>query len=136
MINILVYHKKDIIQNYISTPKVYDPGRPSVIGTKLFDIADHIIAPDYPEYISISNKYYPDKKLMAISKGGQNIELFGDEMDHILIEKVKVVDTMGAGDILHGAYSFGIANGLKPKDSLIQASKIATKSTTHWGARI
>ncbi len=51
------------------------------------------------------------------------------------IESVEVVDTLGAGDILHGAFCYYYAKGNKFVSALLQASRIATLSCQTFGTR-
>ncbi len=126
----------DLLKHLKDKPRIYDPGRPSKISFNLLKYANHIIAPDYYEYYELLSELNENTNLRAISRGGENILIFGKNENEINIEKVDVVDTMGAGDILHGAYSYEIAIGNSEIDSLTNASKIASQSTTRWGARI
>ncbi|WP_263730104.1 PfkB family carbohydrate kinase [Cellulomonas sp. SG140] len=45
-----------------------------------------------------------------------------------------VVDTLGAGDVLHGAIGAGLARGLDPVAALREAVPVATESCRHAGA--
>ena len=46
----------------------------------------------------------------------------------IEVEPVEAVDTLGAGDVLHGAFCFYFAAGLDFEDSLRRAADLATRS--------
>jgi sulfofructose kinase len=48
---------------------------------------------------------------------------------------VRAVDTTGAGDVFHGAFALGIAQGRKFRDNLIFASAAAALTCTELGAR-
>jgi sugar/nucleoside kinase (ribokinase family) len=132
----LGFKQIELLDYFDITPKVYDPGRPSETAIELINEADYTIAPDYSEYFSLGAKYLDKNKMFAISRGDNSIEILGKGKKEINIRKVNVIDTMGAGDILHGAFSFYKAKGINSIDSLIKASQTATESTTHWGARI
>lgn len=49
--------------------------------------------------------------------------------------KVDVVDTTGAGDAFHGAFTFGIAEGLSTPDCARQAAAVAALKCTRLGGR-
>ncbi|MFT3732172.1 MAG: PfkB family carbohydrate kinase [Hyphomicrobium sp.] len=49
--------------------------------------------------------------------------------------RVHVVDTTGAGDAFHGAFAWGVANGLPDRDCVRIASAVAALSCTGLGAR-
>ena len=51
------------------------------------------------------------------------------------VPQVEAVDTMGAGDILHGAYCFFASTGRGFIESLAEAAKVASESCRHAGAR-
>jgi sugar/nucleoside kinase (ribokinase family) len=53
----------------------------------------------------------------------------------IAIESVEVVDTLGAGDILHGAFCSYAAKGSPFVAALQQASRLATRSCQSFGTR-
>ncbi|HEX5333962.1 MAG TPA: PfkB family carbohydrate kinase [Cellulomonas sp.] len=47
----------------------------------------------------------------------------------------EVVDTLGAGDVLHGAYCAELVRGRSPVEALQRAAATATESVRHRGAR-
>jgi sugar/nucleoside kinase (ribokinase family) len=51
------------------------------------------------------------------------------------VEKVPVVDTLGAGDILHGAFCWYFLRGCDFQEALRTAAKVATRSVEFFGAR-
>ena len=58
-----------------------------------------------------------------------------DGNGEIAIEPVEVVDTLGAGDILHGAFCYYYRMGTNFVPALLQASRIATLSCQTVGTR-
>lgn len=68
----------------------------------------------------------------AISRGA-----FSTISNHgnIEIEKVEALDSLGAGDVLHGAFMWYYLQGSDFFTALEKASKIATKSTLYKGTR-
>jgi len=53
----------------------------------------------------------------------------------IPVPPIHAVDTMGAGDIFHGAYCYFAAKGLSFQQSLHEAAAVAAASCTHPGPR-
>jgi sugar/nucleoside kinase (ribokinase family) len=73
---------------------------------------------------------------IAISNGAAPIQIFaGESTASITVPQVQAVDTMGAGDILHGAYCFFAAQGLGFLDALTEAARIASASCRYAGTR-
>jgi sugar/nucleoside kinase (ribokinase family) len=73
---------------------------------------------------------------IAITNGSAPIEFFfGQSSGSIRVPEVDAVDTMGAGDILHGAYCHFAAMRRDFVDSLTQAARIASESCRHSGTR-
>jgi sugar/nucleoside kinase (ribokinase family) len=73
---------------------------------------------------------------IAITNGSAPIEFFfGQSSGSIRAPEVDVVDTMGAGDILHGAYCHFASMGRDFVDSLTQAATIASESCRYAGTR-
>jgi sugar/nucleoside kinase (ribokinase family) len=73
---------------------------------------------------------------IAITNGSAPIEFVcGQSSGSVPVPQVDVVDTMGAGDILHGAYCHFACMGLGFVDALTEAAKIASESCRYAGTR-
>ena len=73
---------------------------------------------------------------IAITNGSAPIEfVFGQSSGSVRVPQVDVVDTMGAGDILHGAYCHFAAMRRDFVDSLTQAARIASEYCRYAGTR-
>ncbi len=53
----------------------------------------------------------------------------------ITAPQVEAVDTLGAGDIFHGAYCHYLARGVGIDDALSHAAEVAAQSCRHYGTR-
>jgi len=51
----------------------------------------------------------------------------------IPVKQIEAIDTLGAGDVLHGAFCYYYSKGDSFHDALIRASEVATKSCLHFG---
>jgi sugar/nucleoside kinase (ribokinase family) len=58
-----------------------------------------------------------------------------EQAGHIRVPSINAVDTMGAGDIFHGAYCYYAATGLTFQQSLHEAAAVAAASCAHPGPR-
>ena len=73
---------------------------------------------------------------IAITSGVDPVQFVsGQSSGTIGVPQVKVVDTTGSGDILHGAYCFFASNGRGFIESLAEATKIASESCRYAGTR-
>jgi sugar/nucleoside kinase (ribokinase family) len=73
-------------------------------------------------------------KNIAITCGAEPIQFAsGTSAGTIRVPQVEVVDTMGAGDVFHGAYCFFISAGRGFVESLAEAAAIASESCRHNG---
>ena len=73
---------------------------------------------------------------IAITDGANPVHFVsGQSSGTLLIPQVEAVDTMGAGDILHGAYCHFAAAGRGFIESLAEAAKIASESCRYAGTR-
>lgn len=72
----------------------------------------------------------------AITRGERNI-LYSSHgiKSEIILALVKAVDTLGAGDIFHGAFCYYYVNGYNFTDSLTKASIVAGESCKSIGTR-
>lgn len=73
---------------------------------------------------------------IAISRGHKNI-LFQDEQTsgEIKVSSVKVTDTLGAGDFLHGAFCYFYQKSNDFEGALKEASVVSSFSCIHGGTR-
>ena len=75
-------------------------------------------------------------KRIAITHGADPIRfLSGTSSGMIAVPQVDVVDTTGAGDILHGAFCYYSVAGHSFVDSLRAAAKVASESCRYAGTR-
>lgn len=58
----------------------------------------------------------------------------GGRVEHVAVPSVHAVDTLGAGDVFHGALTFALARGAAAPDAVAEACRIAAKSVRHRGA--
>ena len=73
---------------------------------------------------------------IAITDGADAIHFIaGQSSGTISVPQVEVIDTMGAGDIFHGAYCFYASTGRGFIESLAEAAKVASESCRHAGTR-
>lgn len=78
-----------------------------------------------------------DATYKAITRGEKSI-LYGEKeiSAEIPVEKVEAVDTLGAGDIFHGAFCYGyFEKGYSCEDALAFAGKVASESVKYRGPR-
>ncbi|MGB7263992.1 MAG: PfkB family carbohydrate kinase [Terracidiphilus sp.] len=73
---------------------------------------------------------------VAITAGEDPVEFIsGKSSGTLCVPSVEVVDTMGAGDIFHGAYCYFVSTGRGFIESLAEAAKIAAESCRYAGTR-
>ena len=73
--------------------------------------------------------------VVAQTHGAEEVEVIvGGTVRALDVPKANVVDTLGAGDVLHGAFAHYLARGLEPIPALQSAIRVATSSTEHAGA--
>ena len=100
-----------------------------------------IINDDYENNTKIYKKlknYYKDAKGITITVGsrGYICEKDGEVVNFPAYDSgMKAIDTNGAGDIFHGAFTHAISNGYDYYDSLKFANINASLSTTKLGGR-
>ena len=73
---------------------------------------------------------------VAITDGANPVQFSsGATSGTLRVPEVEVVDTMGAGDVFHGAFCFFASAGLGFVESLAEAAGIAAESCRYHGAR-
>jgi sulfofructose kinase len=74
--------------------------------------------------------------MCGVTCGGKGFYWFdGQTLHHTPTPRVKVIDTLGAGDTFHGAYALAIAEGQTPDDAAQFASATAALKCTRFGGR-
>lgn len=82
---------------------------------------------DYLRQLNISN--------IAITKGANPIQYWTkEESGNIEVLKIKAIDTLGAGDILHGAFCHFILEH-NFRDALAKSSQVASVACQYFGTR-
>ncbi|MEN9886220.1 MAG: hypothetical protein RL758_798 [Pseudomonadota bacterium] len=75
-------------------------------------------------------------RMCGVTCGGKGFYWFdGQTLHHTPTPRVKVIDTLGAGDTFHGAYALAIAEGQTPDDAAQFASATAALKCTRFGGR-
>lgn len=73
---------------------------------------------------------------IAVTQGGSPIQVFSQGQHiQIPVPSIRPVDTLGAGDILHGAFCHFILETQDFTDALTQAAAIASRSCQFFGTR-
>jgi sulfofructose kinase len=75
-------------------------------------------------------------RVAAVTRGGNGTwVLFDGTLHHVPALPIDVVDTLGAGDVFHGAYTLGIAEGMTVLDATRFASAAAAIKCSRHGGR-
>ena len=75
------------------------------------------------------------KELLLWLTSAESSKVITDATGMIPARKVTVRDTTGAGDIFHGAFTYGIANGYSLENSVKLGNIAGALSTTKMGSR-
>jgi sugar/nucleoside kinase (ribokinase family) len=79
---------------------------------------------------------HPNMQHAAITRGEEPIVLlWEDKPGFLTVKETHVIDTLGAGDIFHGAFCYHYMESYDFEFSLKQASIIAAKSCNFFGTR-
>jgi sugar/nucleoside kinase (ribokinase family) len=71
---------------------------------------------------------------IAITDNEKDIAVYeGDKTTKIPVPQIKAIDTLGAGDVLHGAFCYYLTEGSGRKKALQQAAQIASRSCCYFG---
>ena len=79
-------------------------------------------------------EYYETCVIITLEAAGSFTKI-DDKYEIIPSIKVKAIDSTGAGDIFHGAFTYFIANGYSLRDSIKYSSITAAISVTRIGSR-
>ncbi|MFT4110550.1 PfkB family carbohydrate kinase, partial [Propionicimonas sp.] len=120
-----------------TTPVVVDAGsHKPVLDDILPFVTDVICSADYvhPGGLGPADLLGLGPELVAVSHGGDPLEWWThSSRGTIAPTAMDVVDTVGAGDVLHGAYCHGLASGMARLEALEAAVALATERVRHLG---
>ena len=75
-------------------------------------------------------------EVAGVTRGARGVSLWIDgTLRHVPAFAVQVVDTLGAGDVFHGAYALALAEGMSAVDSARFASAAAAIKCSRHGGR-
>lgn len=118
-------------------PVVFDGGSWKEGCEELLDFVDiAICSHDFKTPQSSVMEYLTQKKVSAraITRGEKPILFQQDtQTGEIPVPQVKAIDTLGAGDVFHGAFCYYKSRGEGFQRSLSLASEVAAASTTRFG---
>lgn len=83
-------------------------------------------------------EYMGDKKIskFAVTRGALPVIYFdNDTVKEIPVPEVPAIDTLGAGDVFHGAFCYYYAKGLNFAKALEEAVIVAANSCKYFGTR-
>lgn len=129
----------------IGIPVVYDGGSWKEGAEELLPFVDFAICSNdfFPPGTQTTEEVfaylagYENIKSVAITRGKSDIlyNLEKGKTNRMKIPEMKAVDTLGAGDIFHGAFCYYFANHADFEKSLSQAAQIASHSCKFFGTR-
>jgi len=99
------------------------------------EIMSLIDAKNFDEVIQFSKNL---KKLIVLTRGEKgSIAINNDEITECgVLEKLKIVDLTGAGDLFAAGFLHGIVNNLSTKESLEKGTEMSSKIIQQIGARL
>ncbi|MFP4365900.1 MAG: PfkB family carbohydrate kinase [Bacteroidales bacterium] len=72
--------------------------------------------------------------LIAITNNEKDINVYeSNSRAKIPVKRVNAIDTLGAGDVLHGAFCYYLTEGFNPMEALRRAAQIASRSCCYFG---
>jgi sulfofructose kinase len=75
-------------------------------------------------------------QMVVITLGAEGATyVAGEGRDLFPAFDVRAVDTTGAGDVFHGAFAYGVAQGWKPRQLVVFSSAVAALKCTQLGGR-
>lgn len=124
-------------------PVVVDAGSHKPVFDDLWSrISDVICSADYvhPSHRSPESLLAQGPSLVAVSHGADPLRWWmADGSGELPVPAVEVLDTLGAGDVLHGAYAFALADGRNRTAALAfgiaaASRRVATLGPFAWRA--
>lgn len=118
-------------------PIVVDAGSHKLVFDELFPLASDVLcSADYvhPTGLDASALLEFGPQLVAVSHGSQPLQWWtATGAGQVVPEPVEATDTLGAGDVLHGAYAYALATGMPRRAGLEFAVSAATRRVSTAG---
>ncbi len=121
---------------------VLDPGSEKPQLDVLMEESGHVIAsraldPKANPRTLLSRVMAHNVVVAAVSAGSEPLlAAIDNEVINLSVPQISSVDTLGAGDVLHGAYAFYIATGYPARTALERAISVAARSCERRGPRL
>ena len=147
-VDVLVFdsHYPELVERIVpqsppGTPAIFDPGTVKPQTPRLLPLATHVIASrSFDDSLSdeqIMRSLGGDHQLVALTRGEH--EILVAEMDRkytVAAPRVRVVDTLGAGDVLHGSFAYHLALGKDAAQAMRESAVIAARVCERHGPRV
>jgi sugar/nucleoside kinase (ribokinase family) len=121
----------------IGLPIVVDAGSHKPVFDELFALASDVLcSADYvhPAGLDAAALQALGPQLVAVSHGGDPLQWWTDATaGQVVPEPVRAVDTLGAGDVLHGGYAYALAAGMPRTAALAFAAAAAGTRVANIG---
>lgn len=118
-------------------PVVVDAGSHKPVFDELWScVSDVICSADYahPSGGAPETLRECGPSLVAVSHGGEPLQWWTpNETGEVPVPRVDVVDTLGAGDVLHGAYAYALAAGMPRTEALAFGVAAASRRVSTVG---
>ena len=118
-------------------PVVVDAGSYKPVLAELLPRASEVIcSADFraPDDLGEAALLQGRTEFVAVSRGAEAVQWWlRDQTGVVRPPSVPVRDTLGAGDVLHGAYCYWRCEGLAPVEALQRAVKVASERVQHLG---
>jgi sugar/nucleoside kinase (ribokinase family) len=96
--------------------------------------SSRFLMPGHDRGQTISLMFEKGVEFIAITNDENDVDVFeGNSTTKIPVPRVNAIDTLGAGDVLHGAFCYYLNEGLDRKKALRQAAQIASRSCCYFG---
>lgn len=127
-------------------PGVIDAEAPVAVASEALALASHIAfseqglaehtgLPDAAEALRAAARRHPGAWLCVTRGAAPVLVLSGGALDEIPAFPVEAVDTLGAGDIWHGAFALFLGEGMAEAGAVRAANAVAALRTTRFGGR-
>jgi sulfofructose kinase len=127
----------------LDLPVVLDADKPTVEDDPLFRLASHVVFSAECLRATTGCDVLADglqriarhtDAFLAVSNGASDISfLEGESLRRVPVHAVRAVDTIGAGDALHGGFALALAQGFDEAEALRFGAAVATIKCTRLG---